>query len=242
MNVTAQLKLLFLFVIYFFYAELVQAQTVQGKIYEMGTKNAISSAEISIISKAEHVYTDTNGNFQIKAAINDLLVIAAKGYRSDTILLTNLKFKQIYLLQIERWLAGVKINANKAVSTKTFQYQDPDFHNQTVKKQMDDDGNYKGGLSLRLWYWKKDEKRKKKIEKLINDEETAINIDRVFCKDTVQKYIPVGDEEINSFIKRYKPSLAVFQANSFNLLLYLNSAYKNFKTLSKDERIRSELF
>jgi hypothetical protein len=241
MNVSAQLKLLFLFVICLLYAQLVQAQTVQGKVYEMGTKYIIPSAEISITTKAGHVYTDVNGNFEIKAAINDLLVISAKGYKPDTVLLTDLKFKEIYLQQIERLLSEVKVNANNAAA-KTFQHQDPDFHNQTFKKQLDKEGNYKGGVMFRLWYWKKDEKQRKKIEKLIDDEQTAVTIDRFFCKDTIQKYVPVADEEINSFIDRYKPGLVDFRASSFNLLLYLNTAYKKFTLLSKDERMRYEVF
>lgn len=145
-------------------------------------------------------------------------------------------------MQVERWLKEVKVTANSPASVGGFKIYDPDFHNQTITKQLDDKGNYKGGVVFRFWYNKKDEKRRKKIARLVNDQETTAAIDKVFCRDTIQKYIPINNDEVKGFIDRYKPGLAVFRANSFNLLLYLNQAYKDFGKLPKEERLRATIF
>jgi len=134
------------------------SQFLKGRVYETSTGIVLDSVRIKVSATTDVIYTDKNGNFRIRAKVNDLLIISGFGYKTDTLLVVNMRFQEIYLTPQEHLLKEVKVNSNNVAPTSSFGSYDPDFHNQTVAKQFDANGNYIGGVIFRIWYWKKDER------------------------------------------------------------------------------------
>lgn len=211
--------------------EVALSQFIKGRVYENNTGILLDSVKIEVAATTETTYTDKNGNFKIRAKVNDLLIISGLGYQADTLLVTNARFREVYLSPREHLLKEVKINANNTAPVGGFGMYDPDFHNQTIAKQFDDKGNYKGGVIFRIWYWKKDEKKRAKNEQTLKVDAAYETIHAVFCRDTLLKYLPLKKEEVDGFIARYSPGTEEFMSPGFNMAYYLNKCYKQYKEL-----------
>jgi hypothetical protein len=218
------------------------SQYLKGRVYENNTGIALDSVKIKVSATAESIYTDKNGDFKIRAKVNDLLIISGLGYQTDTLLVTNARFQEIYLTHEEHLLKEVKVNANNVAAAGSFRSYDPDFHNQTVAKQFDDQGNYKGGVIFRIWYWKKDEKKKAKNEQTLKADAAYQTIHAIFCRDTLLKYLPLKKEEVDGFIARYSPGIEEFMSPGFNMAFYLNKCYKEYKELPLEDCVKSPVF
>jgi len=223
-------------------AEIALSQVLKGRVYEINTGIALDSVSIKVAVSTETTYTDKNGNFKIRAKVNDLLLISGLGYQTDTLLVTNMRFREIYLTHQEHLLKEVKVNADNMAPVSNLGSYDPDFHNQTVAKQFDDKGNYKGGIVFRIWYWKKDEKKRAKNEQTLETDAAYQEIHEVFCRDTLLKYLPLKKEEVDGFIARYSPGTEEYMSPGFNMALYLNKCYKEFKELPVEDRVKSPVF
>jgi hypothetical protein len=219
--------------------EIALSQVLTGRVYESSSHIGLGSVRINVLTTTETTYTDKRGEFKIKAKLNDLLLISGFEYQTDTLLVTTTGLQEIYLRPRKHFLKEVKVNANNAGTTRHFNNYDPDFHNQTVRNQMDNKGNYTGGVIFRFWYWKKDERKRKKLEQEQKTNAAYQRISEVFCKDTVLKYLPLKNEEVSGFLLRYTPGTKEFMAPGFNLALYLNKCYKAYKGLSLEEHDKS---
>jgi len=220
------------------YSGMALSQTIRGRVVENITTVAINSASVKVAASAAVTYTDVNGEFKITAKVNDMLIISAAGYNTDTLLLTDTRFREIYLTPREHLLNEVKVNADNVAPTASFGSYDPDYHNQTVAKQLDDKGNYKGGVIFRIWYWKKDEKKRAKDEQTQKTDAAYQQIHEVFCRDTLLKYLPLKKEEVAGFISRYSPGTEEYMSPGFSMALYLNKCYKEFEVLPLEERVK----
>ncbi|SDP99140.1 hypothetical protein SAMN05428975_4921 [Mucilaginibacter sp. OK268] len=242
LQLTGILARVLLILIFCGYTEIALSQYLKGRVYENNTHISLGSIRIKVSTATETILTDKNGNFKMQAKINDLLIISGFGYKTDTLLLTDMSFHEIYLMPQEHILKEVKIDANSIGSVGSFNFYDPDFHNQTVAKQFDDKGNYKGGVIFRFWYWKKDERKRKKKEQLLKTDSVSRKIDKVFCRDTVLKYLPLKSGEVSGFILRYSPGIEEFSSPEFNLPRYLSKCYREYKELLLNDRTKSPTF
>jgi hypothetical protein len=84
---------------------------------------------------------------------------------------------------------------------------------------------------FRIWYWKKDEKKKAKNEQTLKADAAYQTIHAIFCRDTLLKYLPLKKEEVDGFIARYSPGTGEFMSPGFNMAFYLNKCYKEYKEL-----------
>ncbi len=205
------------------------SQILKGHLYEKNTGVVVNSVNIKVSATNETAYTDKKGYFQIRAKVNDLLIISAFGFKTDTLLVTDTRLQEIYLSPREYLLKEVKVNAGNVARSGGFSGYDPDFHGQTITKQFDEKGRYKGGVVFRVWYWKKDEKKRAKREQTIRADAAYQKRAEVFCSDTILKYLPLKKEDVNTFIARYSPGMEEFMSPGFNLALYLNQCYKAYK-------------
>lgn len=71
----------------------VSAQAVQkpirGKIQDAATKETIAGATIKVVGKTTATSSDADGNFQIDAAVNDVLEITYVGFSKQTVNVTS---------------------------------------------------------------------------------------------------------------------------------------------------------
>ena len=219
-------------------------QVQQGIVTENKTRIGLIDIFVRNLSNNQLSVTDYKGGFKINAKANDMLVLSGFGYKTDTVLITNLRYLEIFMQPVDHLLAEVKINAfgkvNKQATLIPF---DKDFHNQTMLYQRDPKtGYYKGGVDLRIFSNKKTEKDQAKLSKMMEKDATATEIAEVFSDKNIAKYVPLKEKELISFIMRFTPSVETFRSGDFELTNYLSACYKEFLKLTPEERQKTSIF
>ena len=220
-------------------------QKLQGIVFENGTRVPLGGIRIQNTRTKLTIETDIKGKFSIDAKVNDVLVLQGFAYLPDTVLLTDLKLHEIFMLPGKTMLKQVDVH-NQEIKTGSFQdtskSKSPfEYHGQSMIYQRDENGNLKGGVAFRIWSNHSGERKRKKLEKFHNDEETRLQIDRIFSPQNLTKYLPLKPEELGSFKSRYIPTVKVFTANDFNLVAYLSACYKEFIKLPPQKRLADSL-
>ncbi|ATA68899.1 hypothetical protein CGC48_09885 [Capnocytophaga cynodegmi] len=87
-------KILFILTIVFVHLAVAQESEVQGNVFSVQTNKPIPNVHILNLNKVRGTTTDNDGNFKIRAAINDTLYFSFLGHKSMKVLVTNdmLKF------------------------------------------------------------------------------------------------------------------------------------------------------
>jgi hypothetical protein len=208
-------------------------QMLKGRVLEDKTRVGLISINITNLNTKQTAITDNKGNFAIKANLNDILLFKGFAYQNDTLIVTKLNSFEVFMLPQEHMLKGVKVTSMDGPSMAIY---DPYFHGQTTAYQTDKNGNFKGGVNFRLWYWKKDEHKRDKLKKMLQNEQIYAEVARAFTPENVTNFVPLKGAELDNFIRMYTPSLKVYTANTFNLTDYLNACYKKFMLLPTQKR------
>jgi hypothetical protein len=212
-------------------------QNVQtGVVFESKTRVVLQNIMVENLTSHKVIMTDKTGQFSIEAKTGELLVFSGTFYKADTVLLTDNKPKEIFLIPQHNMLNEVKVTSTEA--THVGSVQSPDFHNQTMVYQRDEryPKYYKGGVAFRLHYFKKDEKRKAKQAAFLKDQDQQAQIAKVFNAENIARYIPLKGKDMDDFLIMYTPSPKLYYSSAFNLVAYLDTNYKNFLTIPADKR------
>jgi len=217
------------------------AQNTQGGIvFENKTRNVLQGIIIENPNNGKHALSDKAGKFSIEAKTGDKLLLTGSFYRPDTILLTDLRPKEFFLTPKQTMLNEVQVT-NTELKTRKGEYTDPAFHGQTVVYHRDKNGNYDGGITIRLHWWDKDDKKRKKHEEFIKNQEIQDEIVEVFSADNIAHYLPLKEPDLDNFILLYIPSVKTYTGKEFNLASYLNVSYKKYQELSPEQRTAGRL-
>ncbi|WP_428330408.1 hypothetical protein [Mucilaginibacter sp.] len=240
------LKYLLLISCCFFSVIAVRGQSVfSGRVLEDKTRITLHGVRVENLSNKLVALTDKDGSFSIGAKAGDLIVFKFFSYQPDTLLLTDLHDKEVFMVSQATMLKQVTITdtSGRAFANKNaVQKYDPEFHNQTVVYQRDEKGNYKGGIALRLHYWKKDEHKKQKQAQTEKDQAMSEHISTVFTAEAIAQYVPLKGKDMDNFILLYIPDVKTYTSKSFNLLSYLNACYKEWLTLTPEQQKAGHLF
>jgi hypothetical protein len=218
----------------------LRAQSVfNGRVFENKTRITLH-AQITNLNNNLHAITGADGRFSIGAKPGDLLVIKAFSYQTDTLLLTDMHDKEIFLASQTNMLKQVIItdssgktgNASKNMLVQPDQY----YHGQVIEEHRDQKGMLDGGMVLRVHYFTADDRKKKKASLKAEDIKTNERISEVFSADNISRYLPLKGEDMTNFLLLYTPDIATYKAKSFNLLQYLNASYKEWGTLTPEQK------
>lgn len=210
-------------------------QLIKGRVLEHKTRVGLVSINVQNLTTKQTTLTDSKGWFTIKASLNDLLLFKGFAYQKDTLLVTRYTEFEVFLQPQAHVLNDVKVTGT-GMDGPSMAIYDPYFHGQTTAYQTDDNGNFKGGVNFRFWYWKKDERKKKRLEKMLKDEQLRNQIAQVFSAKNLAAFVPLKRAEMEAFIRLYTPTVNVYEANSFSLPDYLNTCYKKFMQLPIEKR------
>jgi len=204
---------------------------VSGKIYELGTRIVLPGVKVQNTNTKDNTQSNTAGFFSIKAKAGDILIFESFAYKSDTVLVTNARYLEVFLQPQNTNLKEVTV---KNQSTKLGNLKDTSFHNQTARYLRDDKGNLKGGIAIKFGYGKS--AKEKRDEKLAYDTIATAQIDKAFAPANISRYIPLNGNNLKQFIAIYRPNIKQYKAPNFDLTLYLNDCYKKFLALPPDKR------
>jgi hypothetical protein len=225
--------LLFLFCLSISFSVSAQ-QLLKGRVFENKTRVGLTGISVQNLSNSQSTVTNNNGKFSIKAKVNDMLLVKGFAYQNDTVLVTQLNEMEIFLLPQQHLLPDVKVTSSEGPSMA---FYDPYYHGQTTTYQSDGKGNFKGGLTFRLHYFKKDERKKARREKKDKENQVEQEIDKLFTPKSLAQYLPLKGQDMDAFIALYKPAVNTYISNSFVLIDYLNTSYKKFMQLTLEQRL-----
>lgn len=208
-------------------------QLLKGRVLEDKTRVGLTAINIQNLNTKQTTVSDNKGNFIIKAKLNDILLFKGFAYQNDTLVVTKLNSFEVFMLPQQHVLKDVNVTT---IDGPSLQFIDPYFHGQSATYQTDKNGNFKGGVNFRFWYWKKDERKKEKREMKLKIEQVRADISRAFSPKNVSNYVPLKDAELAGFIKRYTPDVGLYLSNNFNMADYLNTCYKKFMLLPPEKR------
>lgn len=212
---------------------------VRGKVMELKTRIGLAGVRVDNLSNRQTAVSNNDGNFIIPAKNGDLLVFKVFAYKADTLLLTDLGTHEVFLEPVTNQLKQVNINSTNTKNLNT--YYDPRFHGQSIIYSHDDNLNYKGGITWRLWWWKKDRKKKDKLADMQRRYDAMDKIYAVFQPSIISQYIPLSGQDMDNFITLYTPSPETVSKKGFNLSNYLNDCLKKYQALPPDKRVPEKL-
>jgi len=241
------LRSIIIFTLCIFCAVALHAQTVfSGRVFENKTRITLHGVTIQNFNNKLRTITDESGRFSIAAKAGDILVLKNFAYETDTLLLTDMHDREIFLEPKRTQLKQVTVtdsSAQAATAEKNMILPyDPQFHGQTVVYHRDKYGDFDGGVIFRLHYFTGDEHKKKIAQR--KEEERILNneIGTIFTPDNVSHYLPLRGADLNNFLLLYTPTVRVYNSKDFNLLTYLNTCYKEWQGLTPEQRKAGHIF
>ncbi|MBO9672858.1 MAG: carboxypeptidase-like regulatory domain-containing protein [Sphingobacteriaceae bacterium] len=225
----------------------VFAQTVTtGTVFDF-TKKTLSIPGVSVrnLNSKKSTITNKDGKYTISANIGDLIEFSAVGYHTDTLYLTNLLNRTIYLPVKTNNLNDVEVSAVR-MNSKITDAKDPLAEKYTLlstggnlnRKRMTDKV---GGLNLNLGYGKYKRQQRKEAD-LEEKEMYQQEIDENFTPKAITDLTKLEGEELKNFMIIYRPSIeAVKGERPFRYTFYISRAFVAWKKLSPQERKLQDL-
>lgn len=229
---------LFLFIVCgFLLTNLTYAQSnITGRIFENQTKAALQGIRVENLKSHDFTMSDPSGRFAMQANKGDLLCFTGFNYQPDTLLVTNAKYIEVYLILKQNMLKEVTVK-NQQIKTGSFKpapTMSP-INNQAVTYSQDEKGNYKGGVTFNVPTWGKKDQRKQE-QQLEEHEKTSSQITEAFSEKNLKNYIPITGQELNNFRILYTPDIKTYTSSEFNMSLYIDSCYKEFSKYPAEQR------
>ncbi|WP_432712488.1 hypothetical protein [Pedobacter sp.] len=233
-------KKLILFFIVVLPFKLLAQGSVTGTVYDFENQTfPLQQVAVKNLSNQQIAVTKANGQFVIPAKKGDLLTFSLVGYHVDTLYLTDLKTKTIFLPAISKNLKEVAI-----VKTKLSPYLDLENPNAKESKRISTDGiedknntDRAGGLQFALGYGKY-RREQEKIKMLEERDVYETEINRNFNEQTVHELIKLTGKELKDFINMFKPSVALIKSERpFNYSYYIAQAHQKWLKLPPSQRV-----
>ncbi|MFD2284552.1 hypothetical protein GJU39_02590 [Pedobacter petrophilus] len=225
----------------------VFAQTVTtGTVFDY-SKKTISLPGVSVrnINSKKTTSTNREGKYTIAATVGDLIEFSAVGYHTDTLYLTNLLNRTIYLPVKSNSLADVDVRGVRMNSQIT-DAKDPLAEKYTLlntggnlqRKRMTDKV---GGLNLNLGYGKY--KRQQRKEADLEEKDMYLEeIDQNFSEKAVTELTKLQGEELKSFMVIYRPSVELVKAERpYRYNYYISRAYVAWQKLTPQQKKLQDL-
>ncbi len=217
-----------------------------GTVFDFSKKNlSLPGVSIRNLNSKKSTSTNKDGKYTISANIGDLLEFSAVGYHTDTLYLTNLLNRTIYLPVKTNNLKDVDIKAVRMNSQIT-DAKDPLAEKYTLlstggnlnRKRMTDKV---GGLSLNLGYGKYKRQQRKEAD-LEEKEMYQDEIDENFTPRAITELTKLEGEELKNFMIIYRPSIeAVKGERPFRYAFYISLAFAAWNKLTPQERKLQDL-
>lgn len=225
----------------------VVAQTVTtGTVFDYSKKTlTLPGVSVRNLNSKKSTSTNRDGKYTIPANIGDLIEFSAVGYHTDTLYLTNLLNRTIYLPVKSTSLAEVDVKGVRMNSQIT-DAKDPLAEKYTLlntggnlnRKRMTDKV---GGLNLNLGYGKYKRQQRKEAE-LEERDMYLSEIDENFTSQAVTDLTKLQGEELKNFMVIYRPSIEQVKAERpYRYTYYISRAFVAWQKLTPAQRKLQDL-
>jgi hypothetical protein len=217
-----------------------------GRVLEYKTRIPLLSVRVQNLTNGLKTISLKDGEFAVAARPGDLVVFTTFAYQPDTVLITDMHAREIFMTPKTNMLNQVNItdtSGHAVASPNAVPHFDPMFHGQAVVYQRDPVFlKPVGGVIIRLHYWKKDENQKRKASQSVKEREISEHISAIFTALNISNYVPLKGADMDDFLTLYTPDVKEYTDKKFALIPYLNACYQNWQTLTPEQRKAGEIF
>lgn len=212
--------LLFLFV-----ANAARAQDyIEGKVVDSSNDKGLSNVFIKNVTNNKITVTEDDGDFEIQAAVGNLLVFTSPGYLSDTLLVIDNRDLAVRLKTNPGLLKEVNINSKRETFDPHTEY--PDVYTKSKVYILSPSSLFG-----------KESKNARRLKKYFAVEERERVVDQAFSAAYVSSIVPLKGIELQNFMSMYRPSYEFVQSNSGpTMASYINDSYKKYKALTPEQQ------
>jgi len=209
------------------------AQTgITGGVFDYENKSfPLQKVNVRNLNNNKVVVTGAAGQFNIQANKGDLLEFSLPGYHTDTLYLTNLQSKTIYLPSQSTALKQVDVKGAKI--SEDLNLKDPNAHDSKRVTGIPPTGNNSRAGGIGLSFGGGDGKRQRaKVKALDEREGYETEINRNFSAEHITDLIKIKGQELKDFMNMYRPSVAKVKSDApFNYDYYIAQAYQTWLKL-----------
>ncbi|RYF24475.1 MAG: hypothetical protein EOO42_05710 [Flavobacteriales bacterium] len=210
---------------------LAQNGFLTGNVFDNENRGtALEGVTIKNLNTKSLVITDKDGHYALSAKVGDLVSFAMVGYQTDTIYLTKLVVKNVYMRAAVNTLNAVDIT-----STKISPYLNTKDPNAVAAKEVEY-SKERGGLRLNLGFGKQ-RRQNEKVQALEEYDRFQEEINRNFNEKYIKTLVKFQGQNIRDFIDMYRPTVEqVKSERPFNYDYYISSSYSAWLKLPADQR------
>lgn len=215
----------------------LQAQTaLTGNIYDNTNRSQLlEGVMVKNLTNKGITLTNRDGRFALSAKVGDLISFGMMGYETDTVYLTNLFPRNVYLRAVVN-----KLNAVDITSTKVSPFLDVKDADATPARPVDISKD-RGGVRLNLGYGKY-RRTQQKIQELEEDEQYNEEIINNFSIEFVKKLLKIDGEDLKNFMQMYRPTIDMIKSERpFNYEYYTAKSYSDWMKLPPEQRKPSSI-
>ncbi|KLT66136.1 carboxypeptidase-like regulatory domain-containing protein [Pedobacter sp. BMA] len=227
------------------FGALAQSVTT-GTVFDYSKKTlSLPGVTIRNLNSKKTSSTNKEGKYTIAANVGDLIEFSAVGYHTDTLYLTNLLNRTIYLPVKSTNLADVNVEAVRMNSQIT-DAKDPLAEKYTLlstggnlnRKRMTDKV---GGLNLNLGYGKYKREQRKEAD-LQEKEMYQQEIDENFSEKAITDLTKLQGTELKNFMILYRPSVEAVKADRpYRYAFHISRAFVAWQKLTPEQRKLQDL-
>jgi len=206
---------------------IVNAQDFRGIVYELESSSPLWNVTVKNLRTQEEANTNREGQFNIKAELNDYLTFTLPGYLTDTIFIYEEGVRRVYMLRDEESIALDEILVKRMTDSRlAIEIAKAQNEGKSVEASQQ-----RGGLRIspsRVFGRKAKQARSKLA--LLLEEQNNRKVDRIFTPRLIASIVTLNEEELALFRERFRPELKFAEtASPEDMRLYILDSYKKFK-------------
>lgn len=211
------------------------SQELKGTVADRSTQLRLGQVEVFNLNTRQKTSTNAQGEFSIRASINNTIVFYQPGYAADTLFLIDLKPVKRYLSLSNKLLNTVEIKAGAFHPEKEYANV---YHAGRVVTLIPNKPFRFSPSRL----FGSEGKAARRFKRNMEREKTERKIDERFNETAVKAVTPLKGAELDYFMVLYRPALKELnQLDPEDMKFYLINSYKQFKALPPEKRVSPSL-
>lgn len=252
------MKQLSLIITFFFtLAVFSQSTEIQGNVYSVQTGKGLPNVHILNLNKVIGITSDEEGNFALKASVNDTLYLSFLGYKSIKIAVTNdmLRFSDTKIGMTELAYAleevvvkpyrltgyldidakNVPINENKRYSISNLEIgYEGKTNNNAVGRVF---GAIFNPADLLYRAFGSKGKEFRKLQKIREDNKLSDALSKRYDRETLLELLQVDRKELEEIIRSCNYSNDfIMSANDLQILEAIGNCYEEYRVLNRKKK------